>query len=87
MAWEIRITKTAEKQIKSLDKVVQTRVVKFLQEITNSKTPQQSGKELKGNKAKLWRYRIGNYRLICDIHHEEKRIVILEVAHRKDIYR
>lgn len=87
MVWQIRITKTAEKQIRSLDRIVQTRIVKFLRKTENEKSPRKTGKELKGNKAKLWRYRIGNYRLICSIHDEEKKISVLEAAHRKEIYR
>lgn len=87
MIWQVRITKTAEKQIKSLDRIIQNRVVKFLRETESEKSPRKIGKELKGNKAKLWRYRIGSYRLICSIHDEEKKISVLEVAHRKEIYR
>ncbi len=52
-----------------------------------AENPRKSGKELKGNKAKLWRYRVGDYRIICDINDKEKKLSVLEVAHRKEVYR
>lgn len=50
------------------------------------RNPYQFGKPLKGNKLGLWRYRVGDYRILCQI--EENRLVVLVVAvgHRKDIY-
>ena len=87
MVWNIRITKTAEKQIKFLDKTLQFRIVAFLKKVDEARNPRNYGKELKGNKTKLWRYRIGHYRLICHIDDDEKKLSVLEVAHRKEIYR
>jgi mRNA interferase RelE/StbE len=87
LAWQIRITRTAEKQIKALDKTVQMRVVKSLKEIMDAANPRVAGKELKGNKAKLWRYRVGDYRIICKIDDIEKKLSVLEVAHRIEVYR
>lgn len=49
-------------------------------------TPQIFGKSLKGNKAGLWRYRIGNYRLICEIIDNKLIILVLTVGHRREIY-
>ena len=87
MDWQIRIKKTAEKQINSFDRGVQARIVKALKEIINFQKPRTSGKELRGNKAKLWRYKVGDYRIICDIEDKQKVINVLEVGHRKEIYR
>ncbi len=80
MAWHIRIAQTAEKQSAALDRIVQIRVVKSLREIMDGENPRKSGKELKGNKAKLWRYRVGDYRIICDINDPEKKLSVLEIA-------
>jgi mRNA interferase RelE/StbE len=74
LAWQIRITRTAEKQINALDRMVQTRVTKSLREIM---------KELKGNKAKLWRYRVGDYRVICDINDTEKNYLYSKLLTEK----
>ena len=53
----------------------------------NGRTPQIFGKSLKGNKAGLWRYRIGNYRLICEIIDNKLIILVLTVGHRWEIYK
>lgn len=48
--------------------------------------PRQHGKSLVGDKSGQWRYRIGDYRLICEIHDEEITILVLEAGHRREIY-
>ena len=88
MAWRIEITRTAEKQIKKLDRVAQTSLLRFLRErIQDADNPRQLGKPLHGDKGGLWRYRIGDYRLICDIQDEKITVLVLRVGHRKDVYR
>ena len=88
MVWTIEITRTAEKQIKKLDAPAQKSIVRFLRDRLKSvENPRQWGKPLRGNKKGLWRYRVGDYRLICDIQDERITVLVLEVAHRKDIYR
>ena len=88
MAWTIEITRTAEKQIKKLDRVAQALIVRFLRErLKPADDPRQWGKPLHGEKRGLWRYRVGDYRLICDIQDERITVLVLEVGHRKDVYR
>ena len=88
MDWKINIIKTAEKQIVELTKVNQKRIINFLRErLMVHNTPRESGQALKGIKATLWRYRVGDYRLICSIDDKSKIITLLEVGHRKNIYR
>jgi len=88
LAWRIEITRTAEKQIKKLDRAAQTAIVIFLRKrLEPSSDPRQWGKALQGEKRGLWRYRVGDYRLICDIQDERITILILELGHRKDVYR
>ena len=88
MGWTISIKKTAEKQITRLDKRAQTRIVTFLKErLLKGDDPRRQGKKLTGNKGDLWRYRVGNYRLICKIKDNELIILLLAVGHRKDIYK
>ena len=52
-----------------------------------AENPRQWGKPLHGEKQGLWRYRVGHYRLICDIQDERVIVLVLEVGHRKDVYR
>jgi mRNA interferase RelE/StbE len=88
LAWRIEITRTAEKQIKKLDRAAQTAIVIFLRKrLEPSSDPRQWSKALQGEKRGLWRYRVGDDRLICDIHDERITILILELGHRKDVYR
>jgi len=86
--WRIEITRTAEKQIHKLDRVAQQSIVRFLRErVKTAENPRQWGKPLYGDKQGLWRYRIGDYRLVCDIQDEKVTILVLRVGHRKDVYR
>jgi mRNA interferase RelE/StbE len=86
--WRIEITRTAEKQITKLDRTVQASIFQFLGErVQTSADPRQLGKPLHGDKKGLWRYRVGDYRLICDIQNERVVVMVLEVGHRKEVYR
>lgn len=88
MDWTIKIKKTAEKQITRLEKRVQKRIVNFLKErLLKSDDPRRQGKKLTGNKGDLWRYRVGDYRLICKLKDNELIILLLAVGHRKNIYK
>ena len=86
--WRVEITRTAEKQITKLSRTGQKSIQGFLRErLTPADDPRQWGKPLQGDKRGLWRYRVGDYRLICDIQNEKVVVLILEVEHRKDVYR
>ncbi len=86
--WRIEITRTAAKQITKLDRQAQESILKFLRErLSQADDPRQWGKALQGEKRGLWRYRVGDYRLICDIQDARIKILVLELGHRKDIYR
>jgi mRNA interferase RelE/StbE len=88
LVWTIEITRTAEKQIRKLDAPAQKSIVRFLRErLKSAANPRQWGKPLHGDKRGLWRYRVGDFRLICDIQDERITVLVLEVAHRKDVYR
>jgi mRNA interferase RelE/StbE len=88
LAWTIEITRTAEKQIKKLGHTAQASIVRFLRErLKPAENPRQWGKPLQGEKLGLWRYRVGDYRLICDIQDEKITVIVLEVGHREDVYR
>ena len=88
MAWTIEISRTAERQITKLHRTAQQAIVRFLRErLAPADNPRQWGKPLQGEKQGLWRYRVGDYRLICDIQDDRITVLVLAVGHRKDVYR
>ncbi len=83
---KVTLSDRAKKQLKQLDKTVQKRIIKFLSETAKLDDPRSKGKMLVGNFKGFWRYRVGDYRLICRIHDEALEILVVEVGHRKKIY-
>ncbi len=84
--WDIIFTKTADKKFQKLDKPIQKRLQKYIQKILDSGEPRDFGKSLQHNLAGLWRYRIGDYRLICVIQDHALMITAIDLNHRKDVY-
>jgi mRNA interferase RelE/StbE len=88
LVWRVNISKTAQKQITKLDRQAQAAVVRYLRErVQPAENPRQLGKPLRGEKKGLWRYRVGDYRIICDIQDEAHTVSVLALGHRKHIYR
>ena len=86
--WRVEISSSAEKQIRKLDRAAQGSIIRFLRErVQAADNPRQLGKPLHGDKGGLWRYRVGDYRLICDIQDERITVLVLRVGHRKDVCR
>jgi mRNA interferase RelE/StbE len=86
LAWTIRFDKTAEKQFGKLDRQAALRIRDYLRELSFLDDVRSRGKALTGNLAGLWRYRVGDLRIICDIHDKEVVVYVVELGHRKDIY-
>lgn len=85
--WTIKIDSRVEKELKKLDKVAQKRIINYLKEkVITQENPRLLGKSLQGNKQGLWRYRVGDYRIICQILDSELIILVVKVGHRKNIY-
>lgn len=75
------------KQLKKLDKSTSKLIVTWLEKkVNNSDNPRIHGKALKGNLNVYWRYRVGDYRIICLIEDDQLIVVAISVGHRKDIY-
>ena len=88
MAYKLEFSKRFDKQFSKLDKSTQRYLFNWLiKNVDNVENPRYSGKSLTANKTGLWRYRIGNYRVIADINDGRCVILALEVGHRKDIYK
>ncbi len=88
MAWIIEYSETAAKLLKKLDKSISKRILDYMDErILNAENPRASGKALSGPLSTLWRYRVGDYRIICDIQDQRLRVLVLTLGNRKDVYR
>lgn len=88
MNWTIKLNEVAKKQIRKLDKSTQLRILNYLSErIEDCKNPRHFGEPLKANKSGLWRYRVGDYRIICEILDDELIVLALTIGHRREVYR
>lgn len=85
--YKVIATKDFLKSMKKLDKSVQKMIKKYIEaNIVNSRNPKAKGKALELDLKGYWRYRIGSYRLICEISDEQVVIILVGVGHRKNTY-
>ncbi len=88
MAWTLRISETARRQLKKLDRSTAQALLRYLSRLVQeTEDPRQRGKGLTANLTGLWRYRVGDYRVICDIQDGELVVLVLQVSHRSQSYR
>ncbi|MGG1943737.1 type II toxin-antitoxin system RelE/ParE family toxin [Trinickia sp. NRRL B-1857] len=89
MAWRIEISQTAEKQLGKLDRAVARRIVIFLRErVSALDDPRSIGEALKGSElGEFWKYRVGDWRLICQIEDSRITIEVLRLGNRREVYR
>ena len=76
----------AKKFFLKLDTPIQKQIQKFILKLEGMSDPRASGKMLVGNLLGFWRYRVGDYRLLCRIVDKELVITVVEVGHRKEVY-
>lgn len=87
MTWKIEWDDRARKELRKLDSFVQREILSYLRlRIMASNNPRVFGQSLSGDKAGLWRYRVGNYRIICKIEDDTLIVFVIGVGHRKEIY-
>lgn len=88
MAWTVEYTDTALKQLRRLDKPHARRILDFMAvRVAAQEDPRALGQSLSGSLRTYWRYRVGDYRVICDLQDEVVQILVIEVGHRREIYR
>ena len=88
MSTLIEYAETARKQLRKLDKAAARRIVDFMDErVAAGEDPRGTGKALKGPLGYLWRYRVGDFRIICDIQDGALRILVVTIGNRREIYR
>jgi mRNA interferase RelE/StbE len=88
LAWTIDYTRSARNNLKKLDKSVARRILDFMENrVAKHEDPRALGKSLTGSLGTLWRYRIGDYRIICEIQHSAVRILVVRMGQRSEVYR
>jgi mRNA interferase RelE/StbE len=86
--YRVKIEAQAKKQLKKMDKQVARTIYSWMyRNLENCTNPRQYGKALNGKLKGLWRYRVGVYRLVAQISDQTITILILNVGHRKEVYR
>jgi len=86
LACEVEYTATALRQLRKLDRATARRIVDYLDDVARLDDPRSRGKALVGDRSGIWRYRVGDYRILCELVDAELLIVALEVGHRGAIY-
>lgn len=87
MSYTIRTTPRFDKSFKKLDRYTQRIIKGWIEKnLLDCENPRGHGKSLTANRSGQWRYRIGDYRLICHIDDEELIILALNVGHRRAVY-
>jgi mRNA interferase RelE/StbE len=88
LAWKIEFLPEAAKELKKLDRSAAARIIKTLeQRIAVLDDPRSLGSALVGDHAGYWRWRVGDYRLVARIENERVVILVVRVAHRREVYR
>ena len=87
MSYKINFSETSLKQLRKLDNLSRKRILNYVSDVlTKIENPRILGKALTGDLKGFWRYRIGNFRIVCQIQDNSLLILILKIAHRKEIY-
>ncbi len=89
MVWRIELSDSAAKQLSKIGRPEAKRITAFLRDrLAPLDDPRQLGHALKGAAyADLWRYRIGDYRIVASIEDDRVRILIVRIGHRREVYR
>ena len=85
MMWKITYETQVQKFLKKSQKTLQIRILKFLKNIAEN--PRLHGKSLTGGLRGLWRYRVGDYRIICELKDKELTVLVIDIGHRSNVYK
>jgi mRNA interferase RelE/StbE len=87
MAWKIDLSSNALKQLRKLDKPIANRILKFLRDrVEKLEDPRQIGERLQGPLGDFWKYRVGDYRVICSLQADKLVVWVVRIGHRSEIY-
>ena len=84
--WSVETTDQFDREVKKLDRAVQRRVLGYLHDVEGLEDPRQRGKGLTANHAGVWRYLVGDYRILAQLIDNTLTVLALRVGHRRDVY-
>ncbi len=89
MTWKVEFLAQASRDVEKLDRQVARRITRFLFErVARLDDPRSIGQALRGPRfGELWKYRVGDYRVICRIEDDRLLVLVLRLGHRREIYR
>jgi mRNA interferase RelE/StbE len=89
MAWSVELSEAADRELTKLETQHRRRLLRFLyQRVAKLDDPRSIGQALHGSRlGEFWKYRVGDFRLICRIEDDRLLVLVLRVGHRKEIYR
>ncbi len=89
MAWRVELSAGVDRELAKLDPQQRKRILEFLSErVARLDNPRSIGQALHGSRlGEFWKYRVGDYRLICRIEDDRLVVLVLRVGHRREIYR
>ena len=85
-SWKAEFTTEARRQFERLDRPVQRRIQAYLNEKVLAGDPRHFGRAIRGDLSGLWRYRIGDFRLIAKLEDAIVTVIIIKTGHRSVIY-
>lgn len=86
--WTVEFDERARKELRKLDPATQDRILKWLRHrIADQPDPRRFGKALKGRMRGLWRYRVGSWRIVCQLQDDRQVVLIVRIGHRRTVYR
>lgn len=86
--YRVKISEKAIKSLKNFDKQIARMIIAWIEKnLEGTNDPRKTGKGLSHDKKGIWRYRVGNYRILANIRDDELIILVIEFGHRKDIYK
>ncbi len=87
MKWTVTVGNKALKNLHKLSKPIREQIQDFLLKLETLDNPRVLGKTLKGNLSDYWCYRVGDYRLVCEVKDNQLIVLVVEIEHRSKVYR
>ncbi len=89
MVWRIEFDEPVKKQLAQLDRQIARRITTFLRErVATLDSPRMIGEALTGSRlGEFWKYRVGDYRILCRLEDDVLRVFVIKVGNRRDVYR